>query len=327
MTTAASVPIQRHDGNDSAVSFPFDHYIATSDELVVTHKTTAGVVTTPILDTDYTVVIAPDTGYATVAFPIGGSTYSTLASGSPAERLTFTRNTDKDRTTDIDGSHQFSVLNDDGDKRTRIEQEILEIVSRCAQQSPSNSDAVPTLEAVLAGTAALDINSLDALGALLDAHVLHVNDGADKKVTAAVILAYVEANISGFVANPMTATLNANSKDVDNAKAITFIAEVANSGSSPQDIDWGDGQKQKFTLSENTTLTFTAPDGPGNFLLKVVQGGTGSYTITWPGTVKWPDSGTIPTLSTAVGAIDIISFYYDGTNYYGQASTDFQTPP
>jgi hypothetical protein len=119
-------------------------------------------------------------------------------------------------------------------------------------------------------------------------------------------------------------TLDANSEDIDNAQTVTFIAEVDNSGSSPQAIDWGAGQKQNFTLSESTTLTFTAPDGPGNFLLRVIQGGSGSYTVTWPGTVKWDTAGTAPTLSTGVGEIDIVTFYYDGTSYYGQAGLDFQ---
>jgi hypothetical protein len=83
-------------------------------------------------------------------------------------------------------------------------------------------------------------------------------------------------------------------------------------------------QKHKSTLTANCTYTFTAPPGQGNFLLRVIQGGSGGYTITWPAAVKWPTAGTAPTLSTGVGEIDIISFYYDGTSYYGQAGLDFQ---
>jgi hypothetical protein len=142
------------------------------------------------------------------------------------------------------------------------------------------------------------------------------------KCLASAIWTYILAKIAA-TGLTLGGTLNMNSQDIDNAKAITFIAEVANSGSSPQAIDWGDGQKQKFTLSENTTLTFTAPDGPGNFLLKVVQAASvGGYDITWPGTVLWP-SGTAPTITAAVDSVDIISFYYDGTNYYAQAGQDF----
>lgn len=97
-------------------------------------------------------------------------------------------------------------------------------------------------------------------------------------------------------------------------KVITFGSETAADAS----IDWNDNQKQSITLTQNETLTFTDPTGggSGNFTLRVIQGGTGSYTITWPASVKWGDAGA-PTLSTAVGKIDLISFYFDGTNYYG----------
>jgi hypothetical protein len=82
------------------------------------------------------------------------------------------------------------------------------------------------------------------------------------------------------------------------------------------------GQKQKVTLTANCTFTFTAPNGPANFMLKLVQGGAGSFTVTWPATVKWP-SGVAPVLTTTVGGIDFIAIYYDGTNYYSTFSLAF----
>jgi hypothetical protein len=45
------------------------------------------------------------------------------------------------------------------------------------------------------------------------------------------------------------------------------------------------------------------------------------------GTLYWVGGGTDetgePTLSTGVNDVDIISFYFDGTNYYGVASLGF----
>ena len=105
-----------------------------------------------------------------------------------------------------------------------------------------------------------------------------------------------------------------------------FDGEVDNGNSSTADtIDWTAGNKQKSTLTGNCTFTFTAPSGPCNLILKLVQDGTGSRTVTWPATVKWPE-GTAPTLSTAANSVDIVSFYYDGTNYHGQASLAFAVP-
>lgn len=102
-----------------------------------------------------------------------------------------------------------------------------------------------------------------------------------------------------------------------------FDAEVdnGNSGAS-KTLDFTVGNKQKITLTDNCTFTFTAPGGPCNLILKLVQDGTGSRNPTWPATVKWA-GGAEPTWSTAADAVDIVSFYYDGTNYYGAANTGF----
>ena len=60
--------------------------------------------------------------------------------------------------------------------------------------------------------------------------------------------------------------------------------------------------------------------------LKIVQG-DGNDTITaghFAANVKWA-GGAAPTLSTGNGAIDIVSFYFDGTSYHGVASLNFAT--
>ncbi len=109
------------------------------------------------------------------------------------------------------------------------------------------------------------------------------------------------------------------------AHSIGFT-ETDNGDSSTADtIDWRLSNKQKSTLTDACTFTFTAPSNPCNLLLRLIQDGTGSRTVTWPATVKWP-GGTAPTLTTDANAVDIVSFYYDGTNYYGVASLDFSVP-
>lgn len=114
--------------------------------------------------------------------------------------------------------------------------------------------------------------------------------------------------------------------EVAASAAVSFPSEFDNGNQAGPSwtLDWNDGQKQRVTLTGNiTTLTLTAPSsGVGNFLLKIVQDATGSRTITWPASVRWP-SGAAPNLSTTNGAIDIITFYYDGTNYYAVSSLNF----
>ena len=92
----------------------------------------------------------------------------------------------------------------------------------------------------------------------------------------------------------------------------------ANAGSSgaTKTIDLGNASAQKLTMTASCTLTLTNPQIGGAYVLRLVQGGAGSYTMTWPGSLKWP-GGTAPTLSTTVGKVDLINLYWDGTSYYG----------
>ena len=106
------------------------------------------------------------------------------------------------------------------------------------------------------------------------------------------------------------------------AHSIGFTAQTA-TGDGTTTIDWKLGNKFNFTFGEaNEVFTFTAPSNPCNILLKLVQDGTGSRTVTFPATVLW-SGGTAPTLTTTASAIDIISFYWDGTNYFGADSLNF----
>ena len=106
-------------------------------------------------------------------------------------------------------------------------------------------------------------------------------------------------------------------------ETVCFDAEFDNGNSGAADtVDWGVGNKQKSMLTGNCTYTFTAPNGPASLTLKLQQDATGSRTVTWPAAVKWP-GGTAPTLSTAATAIDIVAFYYNGTDYYGQSGLNF----
>lgn len=113
-------------------------------------------------------------------------------------------------------------------------------------------------------------------------------------------------------------------EDTEIQKDAYFDGEVDNGDSGAADtIDWTAGNKQKSTITAApATLTFTAPGGPASLILRVVQGTGGNKTITWPATVKWP-GGVSPTLSVTAADIDVCTFYYDGTNYYGQCATDF----
>lgn len=102
-----------------------------------------------------------------------------------------------------------------------------------------------------------------------------------------------------------------------------YFTETDNGSSgTSKTIDWTLSNKQKILMTGNCTFTFTAPPGPCTLLFKVVQDGTGSRLATWPATVHWPSASAV-TLTTTLNKVDIISFYYDGTTYFGNWSLNY----
>jgi len=86
-------------------------------------------------------------------------------------------------------------------------------------------------------------------------------------------------------------------------------------------VDMSAGNVQNITLTASTTLTLSSAT-VGTYIMKLIQGGSGSYTVTWPGTVIW-SGGTAPTLTTTVGKVDIVTLVFDGTNFYGNYSLNY----
>jgi hypothetical protein len=103
-------------------------------------------------------------------------------------------------------------------------------------------------------------------------------------------------------------------------------------------ISWNpsSGLNASVTLAGNRTLGFsTAPPTGAYGTLVVKQDGTGGRTLTLPSVankILGSSSTTTIGLSTAANAIDIVNFYFDGTNYfwnvgqgYGTAATSSAT--
>lgn len=104
--------------------------------------------------------------------------------------------------------------------------------------------------------------------------------------------------------------------------SIGFTEQAITSSSNEATVNWQNSNKAKLTLSENvTTFNFTAPSNPCNLLLRVIQDSS-PRTISWPAAVKWA-GGTAPTLTTTAGRIDIMTFYWSGSHYYGSYIQDF----
>jgi hypothetical protein len=84
------------------------------------------------------------------------------------------------------------------------------------------------------------------------------------------------------------------------------IASVTATGATTT-VNIANANTTTLTLNASTALTLSGATASTSCTvsLYVVQGTGGGRTITWPASVKWP-GGTAPTLSTAVGARDLI---------------------
>lgn len=87
--------------------------------------------------------------------------------------------------------------------------------------------------------------------------------------------------------------------------------------------DLSTAQSATVTLGGNRTLSNPTNAVAGfTYLLIVKQDATGSRTLSYGNNYKWP-SGTAPTLTTTANGIDMLAFYYDGTNMLGTSQLNF----
>jgi hypothetical protein len=103
--------------------------------------------------------------------------------------------------------------------------------------------------------------------------------------------------------------------------AHNFNATTLTSGNS---IAWdlSANQVARLVLSTNGTMSDASNKVDGSVYILLVTQGTGSNTLAWNATYKWP-GGTAPTLTTGVGKSDIFTFISNGTSLFGVASQNY----
>jgi hypothetical protein len=200
----------------------------------------------------------------------------------------------------------------------------LKVEMRCEANCPAASAGIEvrnyTDGMYIIPTAAYSVKNDGTSGCLGFTYGIDFYDSA----AIAVSTAEIRGSTQGTIHNRTSGKWTFNTGAVF-AKTVHSASEADNGDSGVADtIDWTQGNNQKSTLTDNCTFTFNPePDGPCILTLRLIQGGVGSYTVVWPADVNW--TGNVPpTLSVAIGAVDIVSFYYDGASFNGQALLDLQ---
>lgn len=130
-------------------------------------------------------------------------------------------------------------------------------------------------------------------------------------------LFYVDST-TGFIG--IGNTNPASSLDVSGAMHSRLVTASSTS------INWNTGNVQSFSLTSNSTLTFSNGQAGGKYDLILIQDSTGGRTVTFPASVKWT-GGATPSLSTDANSTSIVSFLSDGTNYFASVSYRPAAPP
>jgi hypothetical protein len=127
--------------------------------------------------------------------------------------------------------------------------------------------------------------------------------------------------ISAGVATASTATVAKLASAQEYTAAHNFNATTLTSGTS---IAWdlSSNQVARLVLSTNGTMSDASNKVDGAVYILLVTQGTGSNTLAWNATYKWP-GGTAPTLTTGSAKSDIFTFISNGTSLFGVASQNY----
>jgi hypothetical protein len=88
-------------------------------------------------------------------------------------------------------------------------------------------------------------------------------------------------------------------------------------------VDWDNGNVQAITLQGNVAFEFTNGRPGAIYNLILIQDENGFHNVDFPATIKWA-GGTPPVISTSPNSVDICTFLYNGTYYYGTFNADFR---
>lgn len=330
MTVGAEITPIIHDGDDATTSFSVPWVMEDEDYIEVRYLTAAGVESILTLTTDYTVAgVTTNPGSITLVslVPATGDKLAILPD-IPADQESIDL--------EDNGAFEPESIEAQFDRIARTLAELKAEMARAVRATVFNELASLGLPAPSAGKVIGWNSGGDALEnieagslSLEDESVTTAKIAANAVTTAKILDGAVTAAKIGatVIANPLAALLDAAGYTIDNPlfKHSRETVAEADFTSNVLTLDANLGNVQHVTLDANATTVTLSNFPAGTYcamLLYIKQDGTGSRTITWPASVKWPGN-TAPTLSTGAAKIDgvAIASFDGGTTYEGQLFT------
>lgn len=149
------------------------------------------------------------------------------------------------------------------------------------------------------------------IGSSVQGYSLNLTNWGNKGVPAGNI---VDDSTSQTLSNKTLNSPAINTPSVNNYLRFNSEHNHGTVATTATTIDFTNGQKQRVTLSSNTTISFTFP-GVGNYQLIVIQDGTGNRTFTFNGASYFLGKASESALDknlTANGRT-LVSLFWDGS--------------
>ncbi len=132
-----------------------------------------------------------------------------------------------------------------------------------------------------------------------------------------------EFGTAGIVHNSSSGSLTSSALTVAD---MTIQSQTQFTCTTSSTIDWSQGNVATMGLTNSDTCAVTfsnAKSGQTQVIQYKQPSSTGSGAVSYSTTIKWP-AGVTPSMTTGGSAIDVCTFVYDGTNYYGSCLQNFQ---
>lgn len=102
-------------------------------------------------------------------------------------------------------------------------------------------------------------------------------------------------------------SINATGRIIHNGETAFGQRTYYLDGAVDTNIDWSKGNTFYKVIESDITFTFSNDVDLQTIVIGLEQGGAGSYSITWPPGIKWPNA-TIPTPTPTLGKTDVYTF-------------------